>query len=232
MKLIKKILPFYAFLLVMTISAQSYDNSGNIGSGSKFAIDNENGNPFLMNDWYEGNLVKNDGTLTDKMFLNYQIVDGFLTFLKMDGDQKTFLKLNDADYKGFMNKDKSNRTYLYTTISGSEFDKSKKEDKFYQLIDPPTNKIIVENRKTFDDPNAGGWGSTTNTTKRGSYKAESTTYVLNKEGKFEKVKLNNSGIQRVFKDKKNEIKAFMKQKNIKISEPQDLILVVKYYYSL
>lgn len=232
MKLVKKTLSVCALLLAFNITAQTFDNSGNISSGTQFAIDSENGHPFLMNDWYEGTLVKNDGTLTDKMFINYQVVEGFLTFMKMEGDKKTFLKISDADYKGFMLKDANNQMYLYTKIKGTDFDKEKNENRFYQIIDPPTNAIIVETTKTFDDPNAGGWGSTTTTTKRGSYKSSSNTYVLNKDGKYEKVKLNNRGIERVYSDKKSEIRAFMKQRKIDVKEAKDLILVVKYYTSL
>ncbi|GGG89813.1 hypothetical protein GCM10011416_02910 [Polaribacter pacificus] len=232
MKLIQKVLIMFLITLSANSIAQGSDNSGNINSGFRFAIDDQKGHPFLKSDWYEGNFVKNDGTTSDKMLINYQIVDNFLTVMKMEGGEKIFLKINNDDYKGFVIKDKDNKVFIYKKIEGNLFDSKKKEDKFYLMSNPPKSTIVIESTKTYKDPNASGWSSSTNTTKRGEYKSSTTAYVLNKDNKYVKVKYSTSSIAKAFSDKKKEIKAFIKKQNIKIDDAADLIPIVDYYYSI
>lgn len=228
----KKISLIIALLVSFTNFSQSANNSNSFGDGFRIGVDADQGHPFLINDWYSGNLVKNDGTATSKMLINYHLVDNVLVYMEMVNGQKVFQKLNTDDYTGFVVTDNKNRIHMYTKIEGSKFDKTKKQDKFYLIVSAPTKNVIIETTKSFKDPNANGWASSTTTNKRGSYKERSQVYVLSKSGKYKKIKPSNKAVLKVYKDKKNELKKYIATNNIKINDAVDLIKVVEYYHSL
>jgi len=228
----KKISFIIAFFIAFTGLSQSSNNSNSFGSGFRLGIESEEGHPFLINDWYNGNLVKNDGTLTGKILLNYHLVDNLLVTMQMENGEKNFHKLNTNDYTGFVITDDKNKVYIYTKLEGTQFTKKKKENKFYLIVSEPNKNVIIEIKKSFKDPNASGWSSSTNTNKRGSYKEKTQAYVLNNSGKYEKVNPSNNAILKIYKDKKNELKQYITDNDIKIKEPVDMIKIVEYYHSL
>ncbi|MCG1035708.1 hypothetical protein [Polaribacter sargassicola] len=228
----KKLSFIISFLITLNIFSQSSNNSNSFGSGFRIGVENEEGHPYLMNDWYSGNLVKNDGSVTEKMPLNYQIADNLLVSMKVVNGEKIFQKLNADDYTGFIITDDKNNIHIYTKIEGNKFSKTKKENKFYLIVSAPSKNVLLETSKSFKDPNASGWSSSTTTNKRGSYKEKTQTYVLTKSGKYEKVGTSNNAILKVYKDKKNELKKYITENKIKIKEPTDLIKIVEYYHAL
>lgn len=228
----KKISFIIAFLTAVSGFSQSSNNTNSFGDGFRIGLEAQGGHPFLVNDWYTGNLVKNDGSVTGKTLLNYHLIDNLLVSMNMVNGEKTFKELNINDYSGFVITDDKNNVQIYSKIEGSKFDKNKNESKFYLIVSAPTKNVILEITKSFKDPNASGWNSSTNTTKRGAYKERTQAYVLNKSGKYEKIKLSNNGVLKVYKDKKKELKEYITKNNIDIKEPKDLIQTVAYYYSL
>jgi len=228
----KKISIITLFLIALNTFSQSANNSNSFGSGFRIGIENQKGHPYLQNDWYSANLVKNDGTLTEKTLLNYNLTENILVSLKVVNGEKTFNKLEKENYSGFIITDDKNKVHLYTKLPGTAFNKKKSEDKFYLIIDAPEKNIIVEIIKDYEDPNANGWSSSTLSTKRGGYKEKSKTYILNNNGKYENVKLNNKSITKVFEDKKKELKTYISKRNIKIENASDLIPVIQYYKTL
>jgi len=228
----KKIILGIFACMSLTVFGQSANNSNSFGSGFRLAMDEVDGHPFLINDWYQGNLVKNDGSVTEKMPLNYNLLENAVATTKMLNGQKTYVKLNNADYSGFMITDDKNNVHLYKKILGPEFTKAKKEDKFYLIVDAPNNSILLETNKKFKDPNASGWSAATTTNKRGKYVESTEVYVKTSKGTFSKVKLNNKDITKVLDDKGKELKDFIASKKLKIKEAADLIPVMTYYRTL
>lgn len=228
----KKISLIIAFIVAFSGFSQSSNNTNSFGSGFRLDIESQQGHAFLINDWHTGNLVKNDGSVTEKKLLNYHLIENVVVSMNMVNGEKTFQKLNSDDYTGFVITDDKNNVHIYSKVEGKQFAKSKDESKFYLIVSAPTKNVLLETTKSFKDPNASGWASSTTTTKRGSYKERTQAYILNRSGKYEKVKLSNNGILKVYKDKKKELKEYIAKNNIKIKEPKDLIQTVAYYYSL
>lgn len=228
----KNLLFILSFMLCLGATAQSANNTNSVSGGFRLGIKNPNGHQFLINDWHEGNLVKNDGGVTDKMLINYDLVDNAVVLMKTENGETKFIKLDNSEYTGFVITDSKNQVHIYSKIDGNKFNKAKKENKFYSLINAPEKSIILETVKTFKDPNRSGWNSTTNTNKRGEYKTKTEVYVLTNNGKYTKVKLSNKGVEKALKDKKNQISTFLKQKNISIKKVGDLIPVIRYYKTL
>jgi len=227
MKLIVSLL--FSLLTISTVCSQNPTNSGNLADGFKIMRGDSKGTPFLTQAWYVGYGILEDGTVTRPQILNYDIHGNNLVY-KVDNSDKV-MKLLDNSFTGFLLKDEDG-DLLFSKIDGNDFDKSKNDKKYYQIVKAPSRSVIVEYVKKLKDPNSSGWTSSMNNTLSAEYVLSTNYYVLNKNSKYEKVKLSNKGALKVFKDKKNKISSFIKSNNIKIERPMDLFQVAEYYHSL
>ena len=57
-------------------------------------------------------------------------------------------------------------------------------------------------------------------------------YILNKNKKYEEVKLKEKSLLKVYKDKKDQLSKYIKTNNIDIDSPEDMVPLVEYYLSL
>ena len=68
----------------------------------------------------------------------------------------------------------------------------------------------MESKKNFKDPNASGWSSSNGSSVASKYTLSTNLYVQNKAGKYVKVKLSASSVAKALKDKKKEIRNYIK----------------------
>ena len=233
----KKIAIILCILTAFVANSQNNSGTSTLNGGFRINTKTMKAHPFLLNEWVIGQLVDYNGKLSERKLLNYDLVNNNPTY-KTSKDQKDIMTIDSSPYSGFVLVDKNQKKYLFSKIDGSAFKKTKKETKFYQLINAPSKKIILESRKKLKDPNASGWYSssggnnTSRSTEAATYNLLKTLYVLNKAGEYVKVKLSASSVAKALKSKKKEIRRYIKQNNIKIKKAEDLIPVVEYYYSL
>lgn len=219
----------FSLLAITTVYSQNPTNSGNLSDGFKIMRSDSKGTPFLTEAWNVGYGILEDGKITRPQQLNYDIHGNNLVYKVGSSDQ--VMKLLDNSFTGFILKDEDG-DLLFAKIDGNDFDKSKDHAKYYQIVNAPSRAVIVEYVKELKDPNSSGWTSSMNNTLSSEYILKTNYYVLNKNSKYDKVKLNNRGALKVFKDKKNKVSNFMKSQNIKIETPMDLFQVAEYYHSL
>jgi len=223
------------YLLVLSISCFSFaqnDIGGNtITDGFQIRASAEKGSPYLLTEWVSGYIVDLNGNLSEEKKLNYNIYENVLTYKTKNGSNK-IMAINPENYSGFVLTDANKKDYLFTKVKGDQFTKEKKETRFYQIIVPPSKNVLLETSKTLNDPNKSGWISSQNTTKRAEYESDNAYYVLAKDKKYTKISLKNSSVIKAFKDKKNEVSAFIKSNNIKIQTAADVDKVAVYYHSL
>ncbi|MCQ0111075.1 hypothetical protein SAMN04487906_2234 [Zhouia amylolytica] len=227
----KNLFTICLMLLITFASAQITNNRGasSISDGFTSSQVAAKGSPFFLKSWSKGNVVDQNGKFLDQTQLIYNTYNNQLFFRKNDNEDP---KLVDGNtFPGFvLNHD--NNTYIFSKISSSEFVDTKQKTKYYCIANPPYRKVIVEYSSDFKDPNASGWQSSRYNNKGGEFDQDTNVFVMNKYDKYEEVKLNKSSVLNFFADKKDEIKKYLKDNNIKLKEPADLVPVVKYYYSL
>lgn len=218
-----------AVISIYSLSAQNPNNTGNLADGFKIMRSDAEGSPFLSDQWYIGYGIFKDGEITRPQQMNYDIHGNNLVY-KTAGNDKV-LKLVDNTFQGFILKDGEEKL-LFSKIPGNAFEKQKDNEKYYQIVHAPSQKVIVEYTKKLDDPNASGWMSSKDNTLNAKYEMDIEYYVMNKNGKYEEVKLKNNSLLKVFKDKKDQLNAFLKSKDLDIESPEDLYVVTEYYYSI
>ncbi len=218
------------FLFSMTtVISQNPTNSGNLADGFKIMRSESKGTPFLTEDWLVGYGIFEDGKTSRPQQLNYDVHGNNLVY-KVAGSNQV-LKLLDNSFTGFILKGEE-EDLLFTKIEGSQFEKPRDQTKYYQIVQAPSRTVLIEYEKELNDPNASGWMSSMDNSLSPEYELKTSYYVLNKNNKYEKVKLKNKSALKVFKDKKGKISDFMSSKKIEIETPMDLLLVADYYHTL
>jgi len=217
------------FSLSSLVNAQTSLGSSNLADGVKVMRSNRNSTPFLMKEFKVGYGVYENGEMTTPQKINYDAYGNSLVY-KDAGSGQT-LKMLDSQFVGFIIKSEEGDV-IFAKIEGNEFDKTKEDQRYYQLASPPSKAVIIEYKKEFDDPNANGWTSSQNNTKTGEYDMDTKYYILNKNKKYEEVKLKEKSVLKVYKDKKDKIEKYIEDNNIDIESAADMVPVVEYYLSL
>ena len=221
---------FLAFSMTF-VNAQNAGGGTDISDGFKIFRSKVQGHQYLLEKWVPGFLVDMNGKVSEKKLLNYDIKNNFATY-KTSNQQKEVMVINSDLYSGFLLTGADNKRYLFSKIAGDAFKKPKKMTKFYQLINSPSKRIILESKKNFKDPNASGWAASNGSSVAAKYTLSKSLYVLNRAGKYVKIKASASSLTKALKDKKKELRNYIKSNNISIKNASDLIPVVDYYHSL
>lgn len=226
----KKILTI-SFLLSLTLNlhAQNPTNSGNLSDGFKITRSSPKGTPFLSSEWYVGYGINTNGSTTRPQQMNYDIHGNNLVYKVSSNGEP--LKLMDDSMKGFILKNE-NDELLFSKIDGDEFEKTKKETRYYHVISPPSRNVIVEYVKDLNDPNASGWTSSKDNTLSSEYKLTTNYYILNSDQKYVKIRLKEKHVLKALKDRKEQVKNYIASNNLQINSPQDLSPILDFYHGL
>ncbi len=210
--------------------AQSDLANGSLTDGYKINRGTADGTPFLFENWNVGYGIFESGSKSEPQIMNYDIHQNNIVY-KTAAGSNNIMVLQDSGFKGMLLKNE-NAEVLLSKIPGYEFAKTKKETKYYEIASPPSNKVIIEYVKEIDDPNASGWASSNTNSYNAEYKLKIEYYILNKDSKYEEVKLKNKSLIKAFKDKKAKVEKYIEDNNIDIETAADMVPVVEYYHSL
>lgn len=225
----KKLFSVICIFSSLLLSGQNDIGSSNIKDGYKATRDGVKGHPFFLEEWVVGYGIMPDSSLTKPEMFNYDIHQNNLTYKTGDGANDIMTVTNES-LIGFILKDKGgDKTFL--KINKQHFDKNKKENKFYLVLDSSTKYVILEPIKKLDDPNASGWSASSSNTKSAEYDYKENLYILNGDHKFVLIKLNKSSVLNALKDKRSDISNFISSKNIDLDDPKDLIQIMQFYHN-
>ena len=208
---------------------QNPTNSGNLSDGFRITRSSPKGNPFLSSEWYVGYGINEDGSTTRPQQMNYDIHGNNLVY--KTGTNGETMKLIDDSFKGFILKNK-NSELLFSKINGDKFEREKRQTRYFQILSPPSQFVIIEYTKDLNDPNASGWTSSKDNTLSSEYDLNTKYYVLNDENLYTEVKLKRNSILRALKEKKDELKAYITSNKLDFDSEMDLVQLMQFYHSL
>lgn len=212
-----------------TMIGQNPTNSGNLSDGFRITRSSPKGNPFLSSEWYVGYGINEDGSTTRPQQMNYDIHGNNLVY--KTGTNGETMKLIDDSFKGFILKNK-NSELLFSKINGDKFEREKRQTRYFQILSPPSQFVIIEYTKDLNDPNASGWTSSKDNTLSSEYDLNTKYYVLNDENLYTEVKLKRNSILRALKEKKDELKAYITSNKLDFDSEMDLVQLMQFYHSL
>lgn len=166
------------------------------------------GSKLISKDWLNGKILLLDNKITNPVDLN---VDIYNHQFIMKGDDNKKIILDDNKISGAYIPI-NGQEKLFLRIEGGKFAVNKNKNKIYVVHTPKSNFIIEERSKIIKD-----YGDSNGYSKSGKqYKIETTFYVLNAQGKYEKVrKVNKKSLAKIFPSKSHVIK----ESNIDIKKP-------------
>ncbi|MCB0742698.1 MAG: hypothetical protein KDC67_02245 [Ignavibacteriae bacterium] len=154
----KKIIAFASLLFISLYTSgqiTTATGSSNINDVLFITRSSIKGTPFFKDEWMNGKYVTNNGSFSDNKFLVYNVYTNYL-FEKNGSNPQDAIALNSNDISGFVLVDKS-QNYIFKKIESDKFLDNNRDTKFYLLIEPTSDKVIIEPNKTFKDPNSSGW---------------------------------------------------------------------------
>lgn len=219
------VLIFSSFL----VSGQHDTGTNSISDGYRTTRGGVKGHPFFLDEWVVGYGIQADSTLTQPEMFNYDIHQNNLTYRTGNGSKDIMVVTNES-LIGFILKNKGSQDITFLKLKGDQFEKNKKENKFYMVLDPATKNVIVEPIKELDDPNASGWAASSTNTKSAEYDYKENIYILNNNGKYEQVNLKKSSVLKALKDKRNEVSRYISSQNIQFNSAEDLLPILEFYH--
>jgi len=150
----------------------------------------------------------------------------------MEVIQKEDTLVLNKDYKDYkIVQSKGNITYKILENTKSE--NGEKLGYYIQLTDGENIKLYRRDTKKFVEINRTAYGSTTSTT-YAKYREQKSEFYIERGDSGIAVKLpkKKKSVIKLFEGKEKDIKAFIKDKKIKLTKEQDLIKLIDYANSL
>ncbi|WP_196886631.1 hypothetical protein [Aureivirga sp. CE67] len=199
-------------------------------------------NPFLKKNWSIGHIEIDDNTIISKDRMHYNLENGTINLVSYDDDNEEvdgmFYQLDNSTIRGFRIFDSKNNTPRdFLKIDKSYFEKPNSINAvFFETFEPNVEKPklvkeIYKVKTTIKKSAARGYSGARPAESGVVLKKYVKYYVLHNE-KYVRTKLSNSKILKLYSDKKNSLKKYIKENKLNCKKPLDAIAVLNYYYSL
>lgn len=233
----KKLL--FIFLIIPTLLIAQDDDTiqndainRNTSNSLRINYKTENeGNPYLYDEWKEGYLVINDTVISLQKKIQVDLEKGEL--IVGIGEGRGMI-MDDKSITGFaINKEKSVAKHLYVRLEPSQFEDTDRISHFYEVISnlEKTNYLVKEEQKYLYDPNRSRGYQTENSLPM-EWKKRTYYFIKNSNGKYIKTKLNKKAVLKVLGDKNKEVKSYVASNKINLKKENDVVKLLNYYHSL
>ncbi|WP_196891476.1 hypothetical protein [Aureivirga marina] len=198
-------------------------------------------NPFLFENWSNGYIRINDGTLIHRDKLHYNLENSTINLESSPGNLKEFYQLDNQTLKGFGIYDLKTRSVReFFKIQKSQFENP--EDlhaEYFEIIsDQQSDQPLIlkelykkEIKINVDRKGLGGYAGATPVGSGSRLKQFEAYYVL-KNGKYVKTKLSKSKLLKTFSDQKNQVNKFIRENRLDCKNPYEVLRLVRFYNSL
>ncbi|WP_196895907.1 hypothetical protein [Aureivirga marina] len=204
---------------------------------------NKNLNPFLFQKWSTGYIQLKDDVNHSKDKMHFNLESGKVTLESPSGKSAEFFEVDSEMISSFgIRKPGSDKMRIFTKINKADFqNQGEASVSFYEVFSSNEGNKPYLIRKIYkkeveikagNTGNGGYTGASNEQTSGTKMKKYRTFYALNKEGKYVKTKLSKKKLLKLFPDKKNELKKYIKDNDIDASKTDGASEVIKYYHSL
>lgn len=206
-------------------SPTNINNIANINALSPGAVgfddryEGVKGTPLLYDDWMEGNLFLKDNRWVRNIKMNLDIHDGFLYILTPENGQIFTLSNEEINEVHLFSE---GETILFQKFSPEQFDKKIDPEILFEVLAQGEYFFLKLSKKLFRKADFQGAYSADR--RYDEFIPDSTYYLTNQNGKFEKIKLNKKSLTKIFPDQKTKIQEIVKNNNL--SDGEELVITV------
>ena len=190
------------------------------------------GKDYVYDEWNLGMLVLNDSIFSKQNYLKYDVYKNRVLIKNMK-NLNEIIEITDKSLTGFsIFEGNSNLKHDFVNLKSNAF-KSDGEDGFYEIVFnfQNTNYFIKKHTKIIYDPNRSK-GSQTFNNLPSEYKNNTTYYLKNIDGLYEKIRLKKKDIKPLLPKHTKALDSYIKANKINFSKESDVVKLVNYYYSL
>jgi hypothetical protein len=185
------------------------------------------GTPYLFNEWRLGNIYLKDNELIKNVKIKYNIYTDDLLYLNSTSGDSLIIN------RSVINKFEITNNQTDDLILMEKINlKPEKSDKgtFVKVLYKDSSKFILKYSKMFIPANYKGAYPTGN--KYDEYTDKQQYYLITGKDNITKIRLKKKSVIKVLSDREDEIKDFIREKDLRMDNVDDIISVLKYYDSL
>lgn len=177
------------------------------------------GTPLLYDDWVEGNLFLKDNAWVRNLKMNLDIHDHFIYLISPENGQIFTLSSEEISEIHLFPEGK---TILFRKFSPEQFDSRIDPDQLFEVLAQGEYTFLKLSKKLFREAN---YQQAYSPDRRYDEFILSTSYYLtNSDGMFEKIKLTEKALCKLFPEQKSLIKEIVK--NTGLSEGEEIVITV------
>ncbi|WP_196889080.1 hypothetical protein [Aureivirga sp. CE67] len=196
-------------------------------------------NPFLFTKWSTGYVTFTDSRIFQSDKLHFNLVNSTLNYESDSGKEDEFFQVETSSISSFsLYNEKTKELDKFLKIDKSEFANPDEivADFFRVYNDQPADKqfLILEyykKRVTVKGNDGNGGYSGARAVEASSKMRKYETFFVKKDGKFVETKLSNKKLLKLFSDKKNQLKFYIKKNKLNCKNPEDALKLIEVYYS-
>ena len=181
------------------------------------------GDAYLYPDWAIGHVLQEDEKYFNDMLLKYDIYNDRIIF-KSHGDIPMAFKYAVKEFQ-IIHKNSINEPMALFKNGFPEIGKYNSKS-YYQILTEGKTTLVKKPYKSIVESLPYGESE-----KKKTFVANEI-YFLHHQGKMIKLKKSKKSLIDILSDKKAELIAFMKDKNLNMKSEEDYVSVVNYYNSL
>lgn len=215
----KNILVVFALLLCNNSIAQSKNTNNVFLQGIEYrkAV-NYSGSAFYFNDWQKGVAVLNNGKQTEKMDIQFDILNGNLVFFHNDLNKLYYADKNTVE--AFIINNKNNQLY-FEKYRGPEINYKLKKDDFIEIIHKGQYVFFAKYSSII----------TVATEKQEKDKITPRNYyfIETEPGNIVEIKLRLRKFRKIFPEHKKTIKNIISKNKLRNRSVQDMATLIRIF---
>ena len=187
------------------------------------------GTPYFLPDWIKGQVEMTTGKNYTNVPLKFNAHKQQLILLRTgSGNDSIIVDANQV--KRFVLNNNDGQTYLFERLPTAKTNDQALKDGYFLVLYEGKNALLKRIAKTFKS--ADYKNPYASDIRYDAYQNAFSYYLLKPDQTLTKVKLSDKSIMDALGDRKDELKAFVKQENLMFKTDNDAIMLVKKYDNL
>ncbi|AUD02522.1 hypothetical protein [Spirosoma pollinicola] len=216
---------------------ETYQSTGQIvGSGPNGMINTIDhryeglrGTPYFLPEWIKGRVEMNAGQNYTNVPLKFNAYQQQLVLLRTWAGNDSII-VDATQVKRFTLTNADGQTYLFERLPMAKTNDQALKDGYFLVLYEGKNVLLKRIAKTFKP--ADYKNPYANDVRYDAFRDAYSYYLLKPDQTLTKVKLSDKSIIDALGDRKDELKAFVKQENLYFKTDNDAVTLVKKYDSM
>ncbi len=187
------------------------------------------GTPYFLPEWIKGRVEMTAGQNYTNVPLKFNAYQQQLILLRAWANNDSII-VDANQVKRFILKNDNGQTYLFQRLPTAKTNDQNLKDGYFLVLYEGKNVLLKRIAKTFKQ--ADYKNPYSNDVRYDAFTNVFSYYLLKPDQTLTKVKLSDKSLIDALGDRKDELKAFVKQENLYFKDENDAITLVKKYDSM